>query len=65
MVKVATKVNQPRCSFQVWDLGGKQSIRKLWENYYPYCHGVLFVFDARVQEGVDCLSTIALTQGQS
>lgn len=29
----------------VWDLGGKPGIRKIWENYYSECHGVIYMFN--------------------
>ena len=31
---------------QVWDLGGQESLRSCWSNYYPNSQGVIFVVDS-------------------
>jgi ADP-ribosylation factor protein 1 len=33
-------------TFQVWDVGGQDKIRRLWRHYYTGTHGVIFVVDA-------------------
>jgi len=35
--------------FKVWDLGGRSNLRKIWESYYPECHGLIFMVDHRVE----------------
>jgi GTPase SAR1 family protein len=30
---------------QLWDLGGKESLRKLWESYYDEIEGLVFMVD--------------------
>lgn len=30
----------------MWDLGGRQSLRSIWEKYYSDCKAVVFVVDA-------------------
>jgi GTPase SAR1 family protein len=44
--------------FTIWDLGGKSSIRKIWENYYPECHGVIYMFNHNIEEGISTLSIL-------
>ena len=44
--------------FVIWDLGGKQSIRKIWENYYSECHGVIYLINHNMEEGIQTLSKI-------
>jgi len=31
--------------FTIWDLGGKPGIRKIWENYYSECHGLIYMLN--------------------
>lgn len=37
-----------------WDIGGQESLRTLWSEYYDHCHGIIFVVDssdrARIEE---------------
>merc|ERR1719471_1823921 len=33
-------------SFNVWDVGGQDKIRKLWRHYYRGVHGLIFVVDS-------------------
>jgi GTPase SAR1 family protein len=44
----AKQLSRKNMNYLVWDLGGKQSFRKVWENYYPFCHGLVYLFDHRV-----------------
>ena len=41
-------------SFTVWDVGGQEKIRRLWEHYYANSDGLIFVVDsndpARMEE---------------
>jgi len=41
-------VNKNKIKFLVWDLGGKPSFRKIWENYFPFTHAVVYLFDNRI-----------------
>lgn len=47
--------------FTLWDLGGRVNLRKIWESYYSECHGIVFLIGDRYVEGLQILSTIALT----
>eukprot|EP00276_Gloeochaete_wittrockiana_P006060 CAMPEP_0184650144 /NCGR_PEP_ID=MMETSP0308-20130426/7676_1 /TAXON_ID=38269 /ORGANISM="Gloeochaete witrockiana, Strain SAG 46.84" /LENGTH=127 /DNA_ID=CAMNT_0027083481 /DNA_START=363 /DNA_END=746 /DNA_ORIENTATION=- len=38
--------------FQVWDLGGQQSIRPYWRCYYPKTNAIIYVIDAADTERV-------------
>jgi len=31
---------------KIWDVGGQQSLRELWESYYSSCHAIVFVIDS-------------------
>lgn len=31
---------------KIWDVGGQQSLRGLWKNYYSSCHAIVFVVDS-------------------
>lgn len=31
---------------KLWDVGGQQSLRGLWQNYYKSCHAIVFVVDS-------------------
>lgn len=47
---------------KLWDLGGQESLRSLWESYYDDAHAVVFVVDstdrARIEECRDELDAI-------
>lgn len=30
----------------MWDLGGQENLRTLWESYYNDAHGIVFVVDS-------------------
>jgi small GTP-binding protein len=40
-------------TFQVWDVGGQDKIRKLWRHYYSGTHGIIFVVDSSDRERMD------------
>lgn len=33
-------------TFMAWDIGGQDSIRKLWHHYYPGTDGIVFIVDS-------------------
>lgn len=35
-----------KINLKFWDVGGQDSLRELWENYYLQCHGIIFVIDS-------------------
>lgn len=47
---------------KLWDLGGQESLRTLWESYYDVAHAVVFVVDStdsdRIEECRDALDSM-------
>lgn len=39
-------VSHKNVEFQVWDLGGQESIRKVWQNYFVNSQAVILVLDS-------------------
>ncbi|KAI0207568.1 ADP-ribosylation factor 1 [Lamellibrachia satsuma] len=37
-------------SFTVWDVGGQDKIRKLWQHYFPNTEGLIYVVDSSDRE---------------
>jgi GTP-binding protein SAR1 len=33
-------------SFRAWDLGGHEAVRHVWNDFFPDCHGIVFLVDA-------------------
>lgn len=55
---------------KIWDLGGQENLRTLWESYYEDAHAVVFVVDStdsqRIEECCESLDAIVsseLTEG--
>lgn len=48
------------CDIQLYDLGGGDNIRKIWDNYYGLVHGIIFVIDSvatdRLNQIKECLN---------
>ncbi|RKP07565.1 ADP-ribosylation factor family-domain-containing protein [Thamnocephalis sphaerospora] len=40
------KVVVNRSRINLWDLGGQDALRTLWDKYYDECHGIVFVIDS-------------------
>ncbi|CAF0787409.1 unnamed protein product [Rotaria sp. Silwood1] len=40
-------------SFTVWDVGGQEKIRRLWQHYYQGADGLIFVVDSSDQDRID------------
>eukprot|EP01083_Nonionella_stella_P042526 114840_1 len=38
--------------FQVWDLGGQESLRRAWSTYFLHTHAVIFVVDSTDRERI-------------
>ena len=48
---------------QLWDLGGKESLRKLWESYYDDIEAVIYMVDVTsnlLEESIYILSITIL-----
>lgn len=39
-------------SFTVWDIGGQDKLRKLWQHYYDNTNGIIFVVDSSDSERI-------------
>merc|ERR1711920_244756 len=46
-------VEYKNISFQVWDIGGQDKIRKLWRHYYLGTHGAIFVLDSGDRDRIE------------
>merc|ERR1711979_8573 len=46
-------VEYKNISFQVWDIGGQDKIRKLWRYYYNGTHGAIFVVDSSDRDRIE------------
>lgn len=47
---------------KLWDVGGQETLRSMWTEYYHHCHGIIFVIDStdrsRIDEWSDALRSI-------
>lgn len=42
-----------------WDVGGQETLRSMWSEYYSQCHGIIFVVDSTDRERIDeCKNTL-------
>merc|ERR1712159_394777 len=46
-------VEYKNISFNVWDVGGQDRIRKLWRHYYQNTQGLIFVVDSNDRDRVE------------
>merc|ERR1712031_82465 len=46
-------VEYKNISFNVWDVGGQDKIRKLWRHYYQNTQGLIFVVDSNDRERIE------------
>ena len=40
-------------NFTIWDIGGQDKLRCLWNNYYPNTDGIIFVVDSKDEERIE------------
>ena len=40
------EVQHNNVSLQTWDVGGQESLRKIWECYYKGVNGIVFIIDS-------------------
>ena len=40
-------------TFQVWDVGGQEKLRRLWRHYYRGTHGLIYVVDSNDRYRID------------
>jgi len=52
----------PSVYMKLWDIGGQESLRSLWTQYYTSCHAIVFVVDstdkARIEECREVLEMV-------
>lgn len=36
-----------------WDVGGQESLRTLWEEYFAHCHAIIFIVDSTDKERIE------------
>merc|ERR1712196_150354 len=46
-------VEYKNISFNVWDIGGQDKIRKLWRYYYQNTQGLIFVVDSNDRDRIE------------
>lgn len=56
------RVEVGKVNLKIWDVGGQESLRNMWESYYDDAHAVVFVVDstdrARIEECRDTLEQV-------
>lgn len=54
------------CTLKLWDVGGQETLRSMWSEYYPQCHGIIFVVDStdrsRIDECSDTLRSVVMEE---
>lgn len=54
------------CTLKFWDVGGQETLRTMWPEYYPQCHGIIFVVDStdrsRIDECSEALRSIIMDE---
>ncbi|CCH44386.1 ADP-ribosylation factor 1 [Wickerhamomyces ciferrii] len=51
------QVNKTLLKF--WDVGGQESLRSLWEEYFTHCHAIIFIVDSTDRERIEeCQSNL-------
>ena len=51
------RVDYKNIVFTVWDVGGQDKIRSLWQHYYQGTHGLIFVVDSNDQHRMELAKT--------
>ncbi|PRT56444.1 ADP-ribosylation factor-like protein 3 [Wickerhamiella sorbophila] len=56
------RIQVNKVNLKIWDVGGQESLRNMWESYYEDAHVVVFVVDstdrARIEECRDTLDKV-------
>lgn len=60
--QTVARIKANGCLLKLWDVGGQESLRQLWDAYYKEAHAVVFVVDstdrARIEQCCDALEKI-------
>ncbi|KAL3230531.1 ADP-ribosylation factor-like protein 3 [Nakaseomyces bracarensis] len=52
-------IESNRSILKFWDVGGQESLRSMWSEYYSQCHGIIFVVDSTDRSRIDeCSETL-------
>ncbi|KTW30204.1 hypothetical protein T552_00682 [Pneumocystis carinii B80] len=46
------KITIDKTKIQLWDLGGRISLRSLWYSYFSECHSIIYVLDSSEKEKI-------------
>lgn len=52
------RVNLSGVQVVMWDLGGQESLRTLWDKYYMECHGLVYVVDSSDNDHLDASKSV-------
>ncbi|CAL9732707.1 ADP-ribosylation factor-like protein 3 [Monosporozyma unispora] len=50
---IATITTKENILLKFWDVGGQESLRSMWSEYYSQCHAVIFVVDSTDRSRID------------
>lgn len=50
---VATITTKENILLKFWDVGGQESLRSMWSEYYSQCHAIIFVVDSTDRSRID------------
>lgn len=50
---VATILTDQKILLKFWDVGGQESLRSMWAEYYSQCHAIIFVVDSSDRSRID------------
>lgn len=50
---VATILTKQKIQLKFWDVGGQESLRSMWSEYYSQCHAIIFVVDSTDRSRID------------
>lgn len=60
------RIQANKVNLKIWDVGGQESLRNMWESYYEDAHIVVFVVDstdrARIEECRDTLDKVVSSE---
>lgn len=59
LTKIVGHITFDKVLLRLWDLGGQENLRTLWDSYYTESHGVIFVVDSTDRERLEeCETTL-------
>ncbi|CCH57845.1 hypothetical protein TBLA_0A00450 [Henningerozyma blattae CBS 6284] len=65
-IPIKESTTKSNCILKFWDVGGQESLRSMWSEYYKQCHAIIFLVDStdrtRIDECSDVLKTIVMDE---